>query len=173
MSAISFLVTGQPYSRTAVRQYRFAIAYAGKCGAVVVAAMGHLYARTVHFADTDAAGVVYFANYLSICHEAYEEALAESGLRLGSFFADTGTIVPISKSEAEYKRPLACGDRLTITTTPRRLSENTFEVRYELTRLGPPDKLAAVVRTEHVCIRSATRERLALPPPLAAWVDRG
>ena len=37
------------------------------------------YSRSVRFADTDAAGVVFFANYLALCHEAYEEALA--GLR--------------------------------------------------------------------------------------------
>jgi hypothetical protein len=34
------------------------------------------YVRTVRLADTDAAGVVYFARTLSICHEAYEAALA-------------------------------------------------------------------------------------------------
>ena len=30
-----------------------------------------------------------------------------------------------------------------------------------------------VVRTEHVCISSATRERLALPAPVAAWIQAG
>ena len=42
--------------------------------------MSFAYSRTIHFADTDAAGVVYFARYLSICHEAYEEALAAAGI---------------------------------------------------------------------------------------------
>jgi len=36
--------------------------------------MPFTYSRTVHFADTDAAGVVFFANFLAICHEAYEES---------------------------------------------------------------------------------------------------
>ncbi|MDJ0549913.1 MAG: 1,4-dihydroxy-2-naphthoyl-CoA hydrolase, partial [Microcystis aeruginosa] len=30
------------------------------------------YERLIYLADTDAAGVVYFAHLLSICHEAYE-----------------------------------------------------------------------------------------------------
>jgi len=34
--------------------------------------MTFAYDRKIHFADTDSAGVVYFARLLSICHEAYE-----------------------------------------------------------------------------------------------------
>jgi 1,4-dihydroxy-2-naphthoyl-CoA hydrolase len=131
------------------------------------------YARTVHFPDTDAAGVVFFARYLSICHEAYEESLAAAGVALGTFFADHGVVVPISKSEATYLRPLICGDRLRIDVTPSRLSENSYALDYVIWKTGPADKRAAVVRTEHVCISSTTRERLPLPAPVAAWIQAG
>ena len=128
------------------------------------------YTRTVHFPDTDAAGVVFFARYLSMCHEAYEEALAAAGVSLGNFFADHGVVVPISKSEATYLRPLVCGDKLRIDVTPIFLSENSYAIDYVIWKTGVADKRAAVVRTEHVCISSATRERLPLPAPVAAWV---
>ena len=129
--------------------------------------------RTVHFADTDAAGVVFFANYLAICHEAYEEALAAAGIDLKTFFADTGTVVPIARSECDYLRPLHPGDRLRVTVAPARLSDHSFALSFELYKLGPPEKLAARARTEHVCIATATRARQPLPPALAAWVDSG
>ena len=135
--------------------------------------MAFSYQRTIHFPDTDAAGVVFFANYLAICHEAYEEALGAAGLELKTFFADTGTVVPITKSEAEYLRPLACGDKIRITVRPESLTEDTYAVRYEITRLGPVEKLAARVRTEHVCIATQSREHRPLPPQLAAWVRVG
>ena len=48
--------------------------------------MAFLYTRTIRFHETDAAGVVYFANLLTLCHEAYEAALAEAGLDVKSFF---------------------------------------------------------------------------------------
>jgi 1,4-dihydroxy-2-naphthoyl-CoA hydrolase len=131
------------------------------------------YARTAHFADTDAAGVVYFANYLSICHEAYEESLLAAGIDLKVFFADNGVVVPIAKSEAEYLRPISCGDRVSVSVKPRALSENSFEVAYEVNRTGPPQKCAARVRTEHVCIDSGTRARRVLPGPLSDWVRAG
>ncbi len=130
------------------------------------------YSRTIHFPDTDAAGVVFFARYLSIVHEAYEEALAAAHIPLASFFADQGVIVPISKSEASYLRPLQCGDKVEVELRPTRLNENTFALDAVLwKRIDDTRKRAAVVRTEHVCIHSTSRERLALPPALAAWVD--
>ena len=135
--------------------------------------MAFNYKRTIHFADTDAAGFVFFANYLAICHEAYEESLAAAGIDLKKFFADTGVVVPISKSEAEYRRPLGCGDKVSVTVRPALLTENSFEIRYEIAKAGPPEKNAGLIRTEHVCIASASRERTALPPALAAWAKAG
>ena len=134
------------------------------------------YARTIHFPDTDAAGVVFFARYLFICHEAYEESLAAAGINLATFFADTGLVIPIAKSEATYLRPLACGEKIRVEVTPTRLTENSFALDCTLWKLAPdgtPAKRAAVARTEHVCIASQTRERQPLPPALAAWVDAG
>jgi 1,4-dihydroxy-2-naphthoyl-CoA hydrolase len=124
----------------------------------------------VHFADTDAAGAVFFANYLAICHEAYEESLAAAGIDLKTFFSDHGVVIPVSKSEAEYRRPLACGDRVRVSVRPQPLSEDSYEIRYEITRLGTQEKNAARIRTEHVCIDSAARTRKGLPPLLLAWI---
>lgn len=132
--------------------------------------MPFAYTRTIHFADTDAAGVVFFANYLAICHEAYEEALAAAGIPLGTFFADHGVVIPVGKSEASYLRPLACGDKVRVEVTPQALSENSYAIDYTVWKQGAAEKRAAVIRTEHVCISSETRERLPLPASLAAWV---
>jgi 1,4-dihydroxy-2-naphthoyl-CoA hydrolase len=135
--------------------------------------MPFTYSRTVHFADTDAAGVVFFANFQKICHEAYEESLSASGINLKAFFAEKEVVVPIAKCEAEYLRPVSCGDKLEVSVKAKGLTENSYEVTYEVTRLGPQAKRAARVRTEHVCIDSRTRARRGLPGPLADWVRSG
>ena len=44
--------------------------------------MTFTYSRQIYLSDTDAAGVVYFAKGLEICHQAYEESLAEAGISL-------------------------------------------------------------------------------------------
>ena len=79
------------------------------------------YQRTIHFSDTDAAGVVFFARYLAIAHEAYEEALGAHGLPLAQFFKDTGFVIPIAKSEASYLRPLETGERIRVVDVTSRV----------------------------------------------------
>jgi 1,4-dihydroxy-2-naphthoyl-CoA hydrolase len=136
--------------------------------------MPFVHNRTIHFADTDAAGVVFFANMLAICHEAYEEALAAAGVDLGAFFRDGSLAVPIVASEASYLRPLAAGDKVRVSAAPAPLGENSFEVRFEIVRLGlRGEKTAVRARTEHVCIDAGTRARRPLPAGVAAWVRAG
>lgn len=135
--------------------------------------MPFIYERTIHFPDTDAAGVVFFANYLSICHEAYEEALAKAGLPVRTFFSEQEIVVPVSKASADFLRPLRCGDRVRIEVHPTLLNENSYSVEYTIMRLGKPDKLAGQARTSHVCISSVSRERAPLPGLLLAWINAG
>lgn len=135
--------------------------------------MPFTYERTVHFPDTDAAGVVFFARYFSIAHEAYEEALAAAGVDLATFFSAQGVIVPIAKAEAEYLRPLQAGDRLRVSVAPARLTTERFALTTEIHRLGKIAKIAARLRTEHICITADTRQRAPLPIDLATWVDAG
>jgi 1,4-dihydroxy-2-naphthoyl-CoA hydrolase len=135
--------------------------------------MSFAYSRNIHFRDTDAAGVVFFANYLVLCHEAYEEALAAAGLEISTLFSSNDLLVPIAKSSAEYLRPLRVGDRVRITVKPEPVSANSFALNYEVFRVGPPEKLAARVRTEHVSTSPRLRERVSLPPALVAWISQG
>jgi 1,4-dihydroxy-2-naphthoyl-CoA hydrolase len=132
--------------------------------------MAFTYRRTVRFADTDAAGVVFFPNYFAICHEAYEESLSADGIELSAFFSAHGVVLPVSKSQAEYLRPLTCGDKVSVVLTTSLLSPDSYAISYELHRSGPPEKLSARVRTEHVCISSRARERHPLPTAIAAWI---
>jgi 1,4-dihydroxy-2-naphthoyl-CoA hydrolase len=133
--------------------------------------MNFIYSRRIRFADTDAAGVVYFANYLSICHEAYEESLLQAGVELQGFFREAGIVIPIAHSSADYLRPLACGDLVEVEVEAELIQESGFSVAYKLSKIGPPPKLAARIRTNHVCIDSQTRRRTALPALITGWIS--
>lgn len=136
--------------------------------------MPFTFARTIRLSDTDAAGVVFFPRTLAICHEAYEAALIAAGMDLKAYFsAADGLSVPIVRSEADYLRPLHAGDRIEVTVTPARTNDHQFSLAFEIVKIGPPRKVAARVRTEHVCISAQTRERSPLAQTLAGWVDRG
>lgn len=125
--------------------------------------------RVIRFGDTDAAGVVYFAQLLSICHEAYEAAIAALGIELRSFFSDRGSVIlPIVHAEIDYQRPTYCGDRLEIELQATALGRDRFRVDYRLSHNHQP---VATAQTIHLCLESQTRQRSPLPERLQDWLQ--
>ncbi|MBD2301862.1 thioesterase family protein [Nostoc sp. FACHB-190] len=130
--------------------------------------MSFIYHRTVRFADTDAAGVVYFANVLSICHEAYEASLNASGMNLKAFFTKPSVAFPIVHANVDFFRPMYCGDELNISLIPQKLSADKFEIAYEITIA---DVLVAKAITRHVCIDVNSRTKQELSAEIMQWLE--
>ena len=128
------------------------------------------YHYTIRFQDTDAAGVVYFAQLLSICHTAYEASLQASGVDLKTFFSRGPVAVPITYTAAEFRRSLHCGDAIAIILRPEQTAADGFEIEYKV--LQATGKTAAIATTHLVCIDPATHERRALTSELTAWLAR-
>lgn len=127
------------------------------------------YPRTIRFPDTDAAGVVYFTQILSICHEAYEASLQASGVELRTFFSRGAIAVPITHTAADFRRPLMCGDAIAVQLSPTQTGDDSFEIQYQVLKEGKP---AAIATTRHVCIDTATRQRRPLTPELTQWLQQ-
>lgn len=125
------------------------------------------HSRIVRFQDTDAAGVVYFANILSICHEAYEASLMASGIDLKAFFTQPKIAIPLTHTSADFRRPIYCGDELVIHVMPQQLSEEEFEINYQVMTT---EQLAAKAITRHVCIHPEIRKRAPLPKEIRDWL---
>ncbi|WP_421655005.1 acyl-CoA thioesterase [Leptothermofonsia sp. ETS-13] len=130
------------------------------------------YQRIVHFQDTDAAGVVYFATVLAMCHEAYEASLAAAGIDLKCFFQGQEVAVPVVHASVNFFAPMFCGDRLTIQLTPRQLRDSEFEVEYAIFKEKQLDSALSTAKTRHVCIAisSTSRTRRELSSELVAWL---
>jgi 1,4-dihydroxy-2-naphthoyl-CoA hydrolase len=131
--------------------------------------MSFTYERIVRFQDTDAAGVVYFANVLAMCHEAYEASLMAAEIDLKEFFSGSKVAVPIVHADVDFFRPMYCGDRLLIQLTPQGISDGEFEIFYEI-RLINHDRLICKAHTRHVCINPEARSRQPLPVELNSWL---
>ena len=127
------------------------------------------YQRPVRFQDTDGAGVVFFANVLGFCHEAYEAALVAMGFDLKAFFHNPKLAVPIVHATVDFRQPLRVGDQLTIYLTPQYLKESEFAIAYQIVATATDRQLCTAL-TRHVCIDPRDRTRQALPPQLLAWM---
>ena len=133
------------------------------------------YSRVVRFGETDAGGVVYFAELLKFCHEAYEDSLDMAEIDLRAFFSRDGAIaVPITHAQADFYRPMFCGDRITIFLTTQLITPDSFEVSYRVLGLAEEgETMPEVARalTRHVCIGLENRRRSPLPADLMRWVE--
>ena len=130
--------------------------------------MSFSYKYVVQFRDTDAAGVVYFANILSICHVVYEASLIESGINLQLFVDNPNFAVPIIHVSADFYKPLFCGDLVIIELTPRSIDIHRFEIKYQI--LATDSVVLATAITKHIVIDPQTRKRKELPEPLNNWL---
>ncbi|MEG5059791.1 thioesterase family protein [Microcoleus sp. A2-C5] len=132
--------------------------------------MPFTYTRTVRFQDTDAAGVVYFANVLAMCHEAYEASLAASGINLKEFFSNPQAALPVIHATVDFYRPMFAGDRLIIQLTPKQVAGDEFEIAYQVFSGEIAGRSAAKALTKHVCIDAVTRTRKQLSEDLMQWM---
>ncbi|MGB7444485.1 MAG: thioesterase family protein [Coleofasciculaceae cyanobacterium] len=129
-----------------------------------------IYRRTVRLSDTDAAGVIYFANVLEICHEAYEESLAVVGINLRKFVSNSSTAIPLVHASVDFFAPIFCGDQLLIQLKPQPLNETEFEIAYQVSANSSAEKILAKAMTRHVCINPTARVRTKLPALVTQWL---
>jgi acyl-CoA thioester hydrolase len=62
----------------------------------------HRFPVRVYFEDTDAGGVVYYANYLKFAERARTEMMREAGAAHSAMIRDQGLTLVVSRCEADY-----------------------------------------------------------------------
>lgn len=98
------------------------------------------YKRRIAFHETDAAGVVYFANFFRLAEEAETHALAS----LGSIVTRDGYLYPRVHAEADYLAPLHFFDEVAVHCCITRIGSSSTHWKFEI--MGP-EGLCAVVQT--------------------------
>jgi acyl-CoA thioester hydrolase len=103
----------------------------------------HIFRLRVYYEDTDAGGVVYYANYLRFAERARTEMLRERGIESSRLMAEEGVAFAVRRCAADYLRPARLDDRL--------------EVRTRLTALGGAslDLEQRIVIARRACARGA------------------
>ncbi len=76
----------------------------------------HVYRLRVFYEDTDAGGVVYYANYLKFAERARTELLRGFGVSQRALASDGGPIFAVRRIEADFMRPARLDDELEVRT---------------------------------------------------------
>ena len=88
----------------------------------------------VYYEDTDAGGVVYYANYLKFSPPARTEALFSIGLSNTKIKKKFGTLIIVKSCNIEYKKSAHLEDELTVRSFVKSITKTSFFMNQIITK---------------------------------------
>ncbi len=126
--------------------------------------------RPVRFEEIDAAGILFFARYLALCHDAMEAFFAPLPGGYHAIVNEGGRGFPAVHVGCDYEAPLRYGDVAVIDVEVAHVGTTSCKFLYTIRR-----KRDGVVcaRAEHVCVHTdmRTMTKLPFPPELRAHLE--
>lgn len=127
------------------------------------------FAVRVYYEDTDAAGVVYYANYLRFIERARSEWLRLLGLELDAIEREHSVVFAVRALEASYLGPARLADLLDVSTRPIRLRRASMELCQTVNRRG--EQLFSC-RVTLACVDSTTFRPRPIPAAIRDRIHR-
>ena len=116
-----------------------------------------IYNTKVYYEDTDAAGIVYYANYLKFLERARSEAIYSIGLTNKKLLSDHGTIIIVKSCNIDYKKPAKFEDSLEIISEIKTISKSSFTMDQIIKRneeiISEAETVLVTINTEGKPIR--------------------
>jgi acyl-CoA thioester hydrolase len=94
----------------------------------------HVFPLTVYYEDTDAAGVVYYANYLKYAERARTELLRDLGIEQSQLLAEAGLAFAVRSVAVDYLKPARLDDRLEVHSRLREVRGASIEADQRIRR---------------------------------------
>ncbi|MBX9847848.1 MAG: tol-pal system-associated acyl-CoA thioesterase [Rhodocyclaceae bacterium] len=114
----------------------------------------------VYYEDTDAAGVVYYANYLRFIERARTDWLRTLGVDQGSLIATHGIAFAVRSLQADYLKPARLDDELFVHSTLEEVGRAQVVFQQNVLR-GQELLFSATVRV--VCFDPVAARAAAIP----------
>ncbi len=90
----------------------------------------------VYWEDTDAGGVVYYANYLRFMERARTEWLRTLGYCQRDLATRHGVLFAVTRVRIDYRRPARLDDELSVTCEPRNVGAASVSFAQNITRVS-------------------------------------
>jgi len=88
----------------------------------------------VYYEDTDAGGIVYYANYLKFLERARTEALVILGYNNKKIKEDFGSLIMVKSCNIEYKKPAHLEEELNIRSFVKSIKKTSFFMNQFISR---------------------------------------
>lgn len=119
----------------------------------------------IYYEDTDAGGVVYYANYLKFMERARTEWLRAHGFEQDQLIEEYGVIFAVRSANISYQAPARFNDLLEVSATLLKVGRASLSLTQEVRRAGEEQVLCEAT----VKAASLDAERFrpkAMPAPL-------
>ena len=91
----------------------------------------------IYYEDTDAGGVVYYANYLKYLERCRTEWLRSVGHEQSNLLRDSGIAFVVRSVSLEYLKPARLDDLLTVSLEVEKISRSQIFFRQHIRRGNP------------------------------------
>jgi len=91
----------------------------------------------VYWEDTDAGGIVYYANYLKFFERARTEWLRALGIHQQTLLEETGGMFVVSEAQVRYLKSARLDDELLLTTSLTEAGRASLTIRQQAWRQQP------------------------------------
>ena len=91
----------------------------------------------VYWEDTDAGGIVFYANYLKFFERARTEWLRSLGIGQQKLRAETGGMFVVSETQVKYHRPAVLDDTLRVTAGLMESGRASLVIGQQAWRVAP------------------------------------
>ncbi len=120
----------------------------------------------VYWEDTDAGGVVYYANYLRFLERARTEWLRAHGFAQSALALDPGVLFTVIEVNIKYLKPARLDDLLFIScaVAPKGAASMSFTQRIH--RGAENGELLAQAQVRAACVSATTFRACRLPPAI-------
>lgn len=102
----------------------------------------HVLEFRVYLEDTDAQGIVYYANYLRFFERGRSEILESLGIPMNQIARPDCRLVAY-EARIKFRRPVVLGDRIEVLTSMHRASEYRLTFRQQIRRRGEDEPLVS------------------------------
>ena len=124
----------------------------------------------VYYEDTDAGGVVFYANYLKFFERARTELLRNHNINQQELLETTGLVFVVRRVHVEYRSSARLDDVLEITACPRLDGRARLIFEQEARRAGD-NKLLCRAEAEIICVTADSFRPRPLPPVILEIVS--
>ena len=127
------------------------------------------FAMRVYWEDTDAAGIVFYANYLKFFERARTEWLRSLGFGQEALRLEQGIAFVVSATAVRYRRPARLDDGISVSVDVRHLGQASLEIAQEARRA---DELLADGTIRIGCVELGTFRPCRIPNTIRQTLSR-